>query len=53
MPALIAKVTRQANELAKATGFVTPDNAEVVLGFAEVQAKAVLEALKKKGYSES
>jgi large subunit ribosomal protein L10 len=53
MPALIAKVSRQANELAKASGYVTPGNAEVVLGFAEVQAKAVLKALKKKGYSES
>ena len=52
MPALIAKVSRQANEIAKEAGYLTSDNAEVVLGYAEAQAKAVLDAAKKKGYTE-
>jgi large subunit ribosomal protein L10 len=53
MPALISKVLRQANELSKEAGYVTSENAEVVLGYAEAQAKALLEAAKKKGYTEA
>ncbi|MDA4130476.1 MAG: 50S ribosomal protein L10 [Thaumarchaeota archaeon] len=52
MPPLLGRAFRQANELAKESGYISAENAEVVLGYAESQAKAVLEAAKKKGYSE-
>ncbi len=53
MAPLIARASRQAGEVAKESGYVTPENANVVIGFAEIQAKALLEAAKKKGYTES
>jgi large subunit ribosomal protein L10 len=52
MPPLLGRALRQANELAKESGYISAENAEVVLGYAESQAKAVLEAAKKKGYPE-
>ena len=53
MAPLIARASKQANEVAKEAGYITPENADVVIGFAEIQAKALLEAAKKKGYTES
>ena len=51
MPFLIGKALRSANGVAAQAGYVTPDNAESVLGLAEKQAKTLLEMAKKKGYS--
>ncbi|MDA4111055.1 MAG: 50S ribosomal protein L10 [Thaumarchaeota archaeon] len=50
MPGLISKALRSANEVAKESGYITADNAEIVLGYAEAQAKSVLDAVSKKGY---
>ena len=53
LPALISKASRNALELAEESGFVTADNAESVLGFAESQAKTLLALAKQKGFTES
>jgi large subunit ribosomal protein L10 len=51
MPLLIAKASRQAMEVSKESGYITRENADAVLGFAQVQALALLDAAKKKGYT--
>ena len=53
MPLLIAKGFKGAREVAKLTGYITPETADAVLGLAEAQAKAVLNLAKKKGYTET
>jgi len=53
LPLLISKASRNALEVAKESGFITADNAESVLGFAESQAKALLAIAKQKGFTES
>jgi large subunit ribosomal protein L10 len=52
LPRLIARASRNASEIAKEAGYVTTESAETVLGFAEIQAKALLSAAEKKGYTE-
>ena len=53
LPRILIRAVRNADEVAKAAGFVTPDDAEIVLGFAEAQANALLSAAKQKGYTGS
>lgn len=53
MPLLLAKGFKGAKEVAKLSGYVTSETADAVLGLAEAQAKAVLNLVKQKGYTES
>jgi large subunit ribosomal protein L10 len=53
MPLLLGKGFKGAKEVAKQSGYVTSETAEDVLGFAEAQAKTVLNLAKQKGYAES
>lgn len=50
LPLLISKAFRGAREVSKEAGFITPDNAEFILGSAEAEAQALLSAAKEKGY---
>jgi len=51
LPLIIAKASRNAMEVAKESGYITPENAESVLGYAEAQAKALLAVAKEKGFT--
>jgi large subunit ribosomal protein L10 len=50
LPLLISKAFRGARELSKEAGYITPENAEFVLGSAQSQAGALLAAAREKGY---
>jgi len=52
LPMIISRASRSAMELAKESGYVTADNAESVLGYAETQAKVLLALAKEKGFKE-
>ncbi len=52
LPLIITKASRGAMELAKEAGYITSDNAESVLGYAEMQAKFLLSLAKEKGFKE-
>jgi large subunit ribosomal protein L10 len=51
LPLIIAKASRTAMEVARESGYITAENAESVLGFAEAQAKALLAVAKEKGFT--
>jgi large subunit ribosomal protein L10 len=51
-PVLIGRAFRQATRVAAEAGYISPETAQDVLSFAEVKARAILEAAKRKGYSE-
>jgi large subunit ribosomal protein L10 len=51
LPRLIGRASRNALEVAKQSGYITSDDAGAVLGYAEAQANALLDAARKKGYS--
>ena len=53
LPLLIVRASRGARRVAMESGYVTAENADSVLGYAENQARAVLEIAKQKGYSSS
>jgi large subunit ribosomal protein L10 len=53
LPLLISKAFRGAREIAKEAGYVTPENAEYVLGAAQAEASALLAAAREKGYQGS
>lgn len=53
LPLLLAKGFKGAREVARESGYVTSETADSVLGFADAQAKALLDLAKNKGYSES
>lgn len=53
LPLLIVRASRGARRVAMESGYVTAENAESVLGYAENQAKVVLEIAKQKGYTDS
>ncbi len=50
LPLLISKAFRGARELAKEAGYITPESAEFVLGAAQSDAEALMNAAKEKGY---
>lgn len=53
LPLLIAKAFRGAERVAGESGYLTKETSDVVLGLAEQQARALLNALKSKGYTDS
>jgi large subunit ribosomal protein L10 len=52
-PLLFGRAFRQAKRLAAESGYITPETANDVLSLAETEARSVLEAARRKGYSES
>jgi large subunit ribosomal protein L10 len=50
LPLLIAKAFRGAREVSVLSGYITPESAESVLGMAQSEASALLQAAKEKGY---
>ena len=53
LPLLITRAERGAIGVAMRSGYVTEDNAGSVLGYAESQARALVEVAKQKGYSQT
>jgi large subunit ribosomal protein L10 len=53
LPLLFGKALRQAKRVASEAGYLTSETSNDVLGFAEAQARALLDAAKRRGYSES
>src|SRR5487761_1236448 len=53
VPLLIAKASRGARRVASESGYLTAETSNDVFGLAEAQARAVLDAAKRRGYSES
>lgn len=53
LPLLITKAFRSANGLAVESGYLVPETSNAVIGFAELQARALLDAAKRKGYTDS
>ena len=51
LPLLIAKAARSANGVANEAGYISKENADSVLGYAEIRARALLELAKQKGYA--